>query len=163
MFRGQKMTKIAQMRDTQTSHFINKNRSGNRPPTGAPLARNINDGDILDAGADGIPRLLEGNPTQDHRISGHRASIVMGKMIVADGHRIGLDTRGHVEIRTGNHFYVTAGLDQKTGVSKPVDEGRAKGWRPGTITSSLHQMSPMMKQLDQRRIAHRFGDAAQPK
>jgi hypothetical protein len=35
----------------------------------------------------------------------------MGKMIVADGHRVGLDSRRHVEIRVGNHFRMAAGLD----------------------------------------------------
>ena len=96
------------MRKAQAPHLINKNRVGDRPPTLTSLTRDVDDGDILDAGANRIPSLLEGNAAQNNGIAGDRPGVVMRKVIVAHCHGIRLNTRRYVEVRIGDDFGLAA-------------------------------------------------------
>src|SRR5688572_11877955 len=101
------------MSQAETSHLVNKNRVCRASPTLPSLAWNIDDRDVFDAGANRVPGLPKRDAAQDHGITRDSAGVVVGEMIVADGHRIRLDSRGHVEVRIRDDFGLAAGMNQE--------------------------------------------------
>ena len=119
---SKEMSDIAKVSETKASHFIDKDGVGDRAPTLSPLAGNIYDRYVFHTRSYGILSLSEGNPSQDHGIAGHCACIVMSKVVIAHSDRVSLNTRCDVEIGVRDHFGLTAGMDQKTGMTIPLDE-----------------------------------------
>src|SRR5687768_4481005 len=101
------------MSQAQTSHLIDKNRVCRASPTLPSLAWNIDDADVFDAGANRVPGLPKRNAAQYHRITGDSTGVVMGEMVVTDGHGIRLDPRSHVEVWIRDNFGLAAGMNQK--------------------------------------------------
>ena len=108
------MTDVAEMSEAQTSHFVDKNRVCRPSPTLPSLAWDIDDGDVFDAGANRVPGLPKRDASQDYRIAGHSTCIVVGEMVIADGHGIRLDPRSHVEVWIRDDLGLAAGMNQKT-------------------------------------------------
>ena len=94
-------------------------------------------------------------------ITRHRAGVIMGKMIVADGHRVGLNPRRDIEIGIGDDFSLAAGMNQKTRMAVPLEEIRTQGQAFAVIAARLNQLASMMKKVHHRRIAHRLDEFTQ--
>src|SRR5918994_1014184 len=101
------------MSQAQTSHFIDKNRVCRASPTLPSLAWDIDDGDVFDAGANRVPGLPKRDAAQNHRITGDGTGVIMREMIIADGHRIRLDSRSHVEVWIRDNLGLAAGMNQE--------------------------------------------------
>ena len=107
LFRGQQMTNVSQVGKTQTAHLVDKNRIGDRAPIFTALTRDIDNRDVLNAGADRIPGLLEGDAAENDGIARHRPGIVVRKVVIANGHCVGLNAWRHVEIGIGDDLGLT--------------------------------------------------------
>src|SRR5918994_4633768 len=101
------------MSQAETSHLVNENRVCRPSPTLPSLAGNIDDGDVFDAGANRVPGLPKGNAAQNHWIAGDGTGVVVGEMVVADGHGICLDARSHVKVWIRDNFGLAAGMNQE--------------------------------------------------
>ena len=111
LFRRKQMTDIPQVRKTKTAHLINEDGVGGSAPARPSLARNIYDRDIFDAGSNGVPCLSEGDASQNDRVAGDRAGIIVREVIVAHGDGVGLDPGGNIEVGIRHHFGLTPGMD----------------------------------------------------
>ena len=105
------MADIAQVCNAEPPHVIDKNRVGDLLIPGSPLTWDIGNGDIFHLCSYGIPSLLQGNPSEDKRVSGDGFNVIVGVVIVAYGHCIGLDSGSNIEIRVCNDFGLAPGLD----------------------------------------------------
>src|SRR5262245_7863022 len=122
LLRSQKMADVSQVREAKAAHLIDRNRVGDSTPTLASLARYVDDRYVLHVGPDGIPSLPKGDAAQDNRVARNRSRVVVREMIVANCDRISLDARCDIEVWIGHYFGLTAGMNQKTRVSIPLDE-----------------------------------------
>src|SRR5205814_10236931 len=92
---------------------------------------------------------------KNNRIAGDGADVVVGDVVVAHGHRVGLDPRRDVEIGVGDDARLAAGLNQKARMAEPFDEVAAELGRRAPA-ARLSQRALFVEELDQRGIAERL-------
>ena len=93
------MADVSQMGNAETAHLENKNRVGKFPVPYSALALQVDNDDILYLGPYGIPDLLQCNSPENERIPAHRSHVVVGVVVIAHAHRIGLNAWGLIEVR----------------------------------------------------------------
>src|SRR5262249_61614508 len=104
---------------------------------------NIHNDDVFHGRAYRIPGLAQRDASQDNRIAAHRAGIVVGEVIVANGHGVRRDSWRHIEIGIRHDFRLAAGMNQKTRMAIPLDEKipqhRSLAW------TNLNELAALLK------------------
>jgi len=113
LFRGQEVTHIAEVGQTEAPHLVDEDRVGDPAPERAALARDIDNDNVSDAGPYRIPSLSQGDSSEDDRIARDRPDIVMRNVVVAHCDRIRRGAGSHVEVWVRDNLGLAPGLDEE--------------------------------------------------
>src|SRR3989338_9801330 len=145
------MAHIAEMGEAETAHLVDENGVRHAAPPEAAPAWDVDNRDVSDAGSYRVPCLAQRDASKDHWAAGYRSDVVVGNVVVAHGHGIGLDSRRHVEIGIRYHLGPAARVYQKARMAEPLHKIVAQaGGPPG---ADLDEIESLLQQPDQRGVA----------